>query len=178
MHRIHPSHTRVAGLTAPEPGGPSPSAPRTTRASNQDRQHVTDLLQAHYVAGRLDSAELEGRIERALGAQTWADLDALLADLPPVESAPPAEPTTQRESGWSGHCAWSGHPRLDGEKSFRAHATSYLLVMALLVAIWLLTTPGGYFWPIWPMLGWGIGLASHGLAARGRGDQRTSLSFR
>ena len=38
--------------------------------------------------------------------------------------------------------------------------------MALLVTIWLLTTPGGYFWPVWPMLGWGIGLASHGLATR------------
>ena len=25
----------------------------------------------------------------------------------------------------------------------------------------------GYFWPIWPMLGWGIGLASHGLATLG-----------
>lgn len=38
--------------------------------------------------------------------------------------------------------------------------------MALLVTIWLLTTSSGYFWPVWPMLGWGIGLASHGLAAR------------
>ena len=59
-----------------------------------------------------------------------------------------------------------------GEKSFQAHATSYLLVMALLVTIWLLTTPGGYFWPIWPALGWGIGLASHGLATRGLGGRR------
>jgi hypothetical protein len=40
-----------------------------------------------------------------------------------------------------------------------------VIVMAFLVVIWLLTSPGGYFWPIWPMLGWGIGLASHGLAS-------------
>src|SRR5215210_274595 len=26
-------------------------------------------------------------------------------------------------------------------------------VVALLVVIWALTTPGGYFWPIWPLLG-------------------------
>ena len=169
MHRIHPSHTRVAGLTAPEPGGPSPSAPRTTRASNQDRQHVTDLLQAHYVAGRLDSAELEGRIEQALNAKTLADLDVLLADLPQVAPGPRSESTSRNESSRRGECAWSGQLRHGGDKSFRAHATSYLLVMALLVTIWLLTTPGGYFWPIWPMLGWGIGLASHGLAAREAG---------
>ena len=25
----------------------------------------------------------------------------------------------------------------------------------------------GYFWPVWPMIGWVFGLASHGLAARG-----------
>ncbi|MBA3437053.1 MAG: XRE family transcriptional regulator, partial [Thermoleophilaceae bacterium] len=29
--------------------------------------------------------------------------------------------------------------------------------MALLVAIWALTGEG-YFWPVWPALGWGIGL--------------------
>ena len=32
--------------------------------------------------------------------------------------------------------------------------------MALLVVIWALTG-AGYFWPIWPMLGWGIGVLSH-----------------
>ena len=35
---------------------------------------------------------------------------------------------------------------------------TYLAVSALLVAIWALTG-AGYFWPIWPMLGWGVGVA-------------------
>ena len=30
-----------------------------------------------------------------------------------------------------------------------------------LIAINLITTPGGYFWAIWPMLGWGLGLGFH-----------------
>ena len=29
--------------------------------------------------------------------------------------------------------------------------------MALLIAIWAVTG-AGYFWPVWPMLGWGVPL--------------------
>jgi hypothetical protein len=32
--------------------------------------------------------------------------------------------------------------------------------MALLWVIWLITG-AGYPWPVWPMLGWGIGVAGH-----------------
>lgn len=44
--------------------------------------------------------------------------------------------------------------------AFRSSLISYFLVNAMLVAIWFFT-PGSafYFWPIWPILGWGIGLA-------------------
>jgi hypothetical protein len=34
----------------------------------------------------------------------------------------------------------------------------YLIVNALLVVIWA-ATGAGYFWPIWPIAGWGIGVA-------------------
>ena len=44
-----------------------------------------------------------------------------------------------------------------------AHLGAYLSVNLMLVVIWLLTG-AGYFWPMWPMMGWGIGLASHGMA--------------
>lgn len=53
--------------------------------------------------------------------------------------------------------------------SFKTHALTYLLVNALLLGVWYFTGPYQdhyhYFWPIWPLLGWGIGLASHGFAA-------------
>jgi hypothetical protein len=42
--------------------------------------------------------------------------------------------------------------------------------MALLLGIWALTGMG-YFWPIWPMMGWGIGLAAD-LAGGGCGAHR------
>jgi len=46
-------------------------------------------------------------------------------------------------------------------QSFKIHLTAYLLVNLLLVGIWA-ASGGGYFWPVWPILGWGIGLAAHG----------------
>ena len=58
---------------------------------------------------------------------------------------------------------------------FRIHATVYVLVNVFLVALWWFTGTGGglgggdaEFWPIWPILGWGLGLAFHGWAAYGR----------
>lgn len=48
-------------------------------------------------------------------------------------------------------------------KSFYMHAAMYGAVMVLLMIINLATSPG-YFWAIWPMLGWGIGIAAHGLS--------------
>lgn len=48
-------------------------------------------------------------------------------------------------------------------KSFYTHALQYGLVMSGLLILNLLTSPG-YFWVIWPALGWGIGLLTHGLS--------------
>jgi class 3 adenylate cyclase len=42
----------------------------------------------------------------------------------------------------------------------RIHATIYTVVNAVLIAIWAVSG-GGYFWPIWPILGWGVGLGGH-----------------
>jgi len=127
------------------------------RVGDDERRRVVAELQRHYVAGRLAQDELDERIGLALAARTYGDFDGLLHDLPPDAGAPAGSvdgPTegSEDESGRS------------EQRDFRAHALSYVLVMALLVAIWLLTTPGGYFWPAWPMLGWGLGLAAHGMS--------------
>jgi signal transduction histidine kinase len=37
-------------------------------------------------------------------------------------------------------------------------------IVLLLTVIWAVTTPGGYFWPVWAMLGLGLPLAIHALA--------------
>ncbi len=51
--------------------------------------------------------------------------------------------------------------RVKGKREFRTHVAVYLIVNAMLVAIWALSGQG-YFWPVWPILGWGVGLAIHG----------------
>ena len=46
------------------------------------------------------------------------------------------------------------------------HIIIYLIINALLCAIYYLTTPTGYFWPIWSIIGWGIGLIIHIVVTR------------
>ena len=48
--------------------------------------------------------------------------------------------------------------QLRKKRGLQAHAIAYFTVNAVLVGIWLVTTPSGFFWPIFLLLGWGIGL--------------------
>lgn len=50
--------------------------------------------------------------------------------------------------------------RLRQRRDFRLHLLIYVLVNSMLVAIWAAT--GGPFWPIFPILGWGLGVALNG----------------
>lgn len=49
-------------------------------------------------------------------------------------------------------------------KAFYHHATVYACVITGLSIFNFITDPG-YFWAKWPAMGWGIGLAIHGLCA-------------
>jgi hypothetical protein len=48
--------------------------------------------------------------------------------------------------------------RLKQKRDFGAHLLAYLLVNAFLIAIWA-ATEAGFFWPVFPLFGWGIGVA-------------------
>jgi uncharacterized protein YndB with AHSA1/START domain len=52
------------------------------RASDAERSATVDVLRRHHAEGRLDTTELEERIERCYAAKTRGELDALTADLP------------------------------------------------------------------------------------------------
>lgn len=52
--------------------------------------------------------------------------------------------------------------RLNQKREFWTHVIAYVVVNAFLVAVWAITNSGGYFWPVWPIAGWGIGLILHG----------------
>lgn len=123
------------------------------RASDEERERTAERLREHTAAGRLDVDELAERLAAAYGARTRVELDALLADLPrsadrPRSADPPHRAPTGKQLG------------------FRIHRNVYVLVGVLMLAIWALTG-AGYFWPVWPLAGWGIGVLSHGLACRG-----------
>jgi hypothetical protein len=125
------------------------SSDRGLRIGDAERGRVVDQLADHHAAGRLTLEEFEDRMAAAWAARTGNDLDVLVRDLP-------AQPRP------SGSPPASIHRRLD------PHVKTYLAVIALLWLIWLVTG-AGYPWPVWPMLGWGIGVVGHHRHAQSAG---------
>lgn len=56
--------------------------------------------------------------------------------------------------------------RLEDRREFRTHVVVYIVVNLGLVAIWA-ASGGGYFWPVWVIGGWGIGLVLHAWSVYG-----------
>ena len=50
--------------------------------------------------------------------------------------------------------------RIRAKRAFGLHVTIYVAVNLLLIAVWAVTERR-YFWPVWPILGWGVGLTVH-----------------
>lgn len=48
-------------------------------------------------------------------------------------------------------------------KGFYVHLAGYLVAITIFVAINLIWTPG-FFWAVFPAIGWGVGLAVHGVS--------------
>ena len=57
--------------------------------------------------------------------------------------------------------------RLRKQSDFRLHLLIYLAVNGLLVVVWA-WTGALLFWPIFPIVGWGIGVATNAWDAYGR----------
>ena len=53
--------------------------------------------------------------------------------------------------------------------SFKSHFATYLIMVVFFWALWYFTGGrtynSGLPWPVWPMLGWGIGVAFHYMGA-------------
>lgn len=121
------------------------------RVGDDERRAVVDQLRSHLGAGRLDLDEFEDRTAQALAARTVADLVPLTADLPTLRSGPKGPPVRVRQQeaaqGW--------------ELAWRIHRGVWGVLSLFFVAIWLVSG-GGYFWPIWPILGIGVSVGIHG----------------
>ena len=80
---------RAGGPQAGQPGNRRDARP-DLRVSDAERDAVVTELSEHFQQGRLDQAEFDERVTKALSARTGRDLDGLLADLPPTQEEPSA----------------------------------------------------------------------------------------
>lgn len=129
------------------------SAPEVL-VTDDDRLRAASDVEAAAAAGLLTLAEADERLRDVWHARTRGALAAVLADLPAEWLA------ARRRSEAVLQAARLARRTLPG------HVLSWLALAALLVAIWALTTPTGYFWPVWPILGTAPCLLGHVAAAR------------
>lgn len=64
--------------------------------------------------------------------------------------------------------------RLERKREFWTHLAAYVLVNGGLVVIWAMTG-AAFFWPVFPMIGWGIGLFFHGWETFSRGPREARI---
>lgn len=62
--------------------------------------------------------------------------------------------------------------RLKKKSDFKVHLLIYVLVNTFLVTIWAMTG-AGTFWPVFPIVGWGIGVVANAWDVYGGGDVPT-----
>ena len=67
--------------------------------------------------------------------------------------------------------------QLKKQRDFRAHLLVYTLVNTFLVAVWALTNPDGFFWPVFPIALWGIGVVMNAWDVY-RGDEFSETQIR
>jgi hypothetical protein len=128
---------RTWGSQARRRGGPGP----TMRVSDADRAEVADRLAQHYGDGRLDQAELDERLGRAMSAKTQADLSGLFDDLPDIER--PAGPV---------------RPRASAPVRPRPRRPRHLLPIVLIVVITIVAWHSLAGWLVpWPLGFWLLG---------------------
>ena len=112
------------------------------RISDLDRELAARRLCDAAGAGVLGVSELEWRLDKVLSAATHGQLEALLLDLP----APPSVRGSAVRD-------W-----------LRAHVGAFVIVNSGLASIWA-AAGFGYFWPVWPLIGWGMLISGHAYAA-------------
>jgi DUF1707 SHOCT-like domain/2TM domain len=119
------------------------------RVSDREREHAARQLRDAAIAGALSAFELDRRLDRVLSAVTRGDLECVLLDLP---NARP------RRTSWL-------------RRWLQSHLATYAIVNGGLIAIWA-AAGFGYFWPVWPMIGWGMVIAGHAYSAFALGATR------
>ena len=132
------------------------TTPLPVRAGDRERERTANQLGLALAQGYLVMDEYETRLQAAFASNTTAELHHLVVDLP-VERIRRNDPR-RREAR-----------RRAARRSVQIHLAAYLGMVAIVLAVWLavgLTAGAWYFWPIWPILGAGIGVLGHAIPIR------------
>jgi Domain of unknown function (DUF1707) len=107
------------------------------RASDADREHVAERLRKAAGEGRLRTEELEQRLETALSARTYGELDSVLRDLPGRPLALPAR----------------SHGRALGRSALGLTLAAAAAIAVAVAVVFIVT---GVFagWLFWLLAGW------------------------
>ena len=102
------------------------------RASHEDRDRIVELLRVSAGDGRLSIDELDERVEAALTARTYGELEGLVADLPATPGTAAAAPTAKpkemvRIECLSGSIKRDGRWALPQRMEVRVHSGSVTL---------------------------------------------------
>jgi hypothetical protein len=133
----------------------APTVP-STRAGDREREKTASQLGLALAQGYLGMDEYETRLQAAFGAHTTAELRQLVADLPldQLRRNDPRRRVARQAAA---------------RRSVQIHLAGYLAMVVICLTVWLavgLTAGAWYFWPIWPILGAGIGLIGHAAPIR------------
>jgi hypothetical protein len=143
---------RIADMSAPSTPSWLLAASRrragygNLRVSDAERAEVADLLSKHYGDGRLDQAEFEQRMDLAMHAKTYGDLDGLFADLPQPEHTEPGGPPAP------GHYPPDQHRPA---QVHRAHPAGRGLLLVALIVVIAVTAGHAFAWSAGPWLWFG-----------------------
>jgi hypothetical protein len=122
------------------------------RIGDRERDEAVARLRSAFSEGRLDDLELEERLAGVYAAKTRSDLVPMTGDLPvPVVPAPVVAGNFLKQTS----AIWGGPAG----------------VCLTVTIIWIITTPTGYFWPIWVYLGMATTTGA-ALFAKWQSDQR------
>jgi hypothetical protein len=144
---------------------PHPTADPDVRVGDREREKVTSRLGQAFTQGYLSIPDYEARLDQAFEAKTAGALRQALSDLPVSRIA---RDDPQR------HVARAAAAR----RGVRIHLAAYVAASLLMIGIWLavaVSVGAWYFWPVWPILGMGIGVVSHAVPVH---NYRRSNVFR
>jgi hypothetical protein len=82
-------------------------SPADMRVSDAERHAMSEVLSRHYAEGRLDDAEFQERLARAMSAKTRADFSGLTYDLPRFDGQPIAALPRRRRRWLSTVILWA-----------------------------------------------------------------------